>query len=199
MAALKAPEAFAAFWGRSNVPDDRVSLYRDHVRARLSGADAEFWDAHMDTIRAGLVLCGGADRIRGAVREELPATDLPTLAAAPGAVAAAARAGVTEAVMVKNAVVMPVTTRAAMAPLVRTAAERSGKFVRRGDARHDVPDAPQASGVQRGAAARLRAGRRPPALPHRPCAAMFCRIFFFFWSTFFPGVCAAAGCSAGRV
>ena len=92
--ASSSAEELALFIGNSGEASERGDLY-PRVREFLDADLAEFWDANVATIQAGILQCGGTERLFASVREQLPTQNLQELAKQPDAVAAAFRAGLT--------------------------------------------------------------------------------------------------------
>lgn len=92
--ALSSAEELARFIGNSGKASERADQYW-HVRAFLDTDLAAFWDTHTDTIQAGILQCGGTERLFAGVREHLPTRNPQELAKEPDAVVAAFRAGLT--------------------------------------------------------------------------------------------------------
>jgi S-adenosylmethionine:diacylglycerol 3-amino-3-carboxypropyl transferase len=104
--ALSSPEELAIFIGNSGDLSERQNLYR-RVRAFLDADVAEFWDANAATVEAGVLRCGGTERLFASVREHLPTQDLAALATQPEAIAAAFTAGFTVQVAEDNMLGLP--------------------------------------------------------------------------------------------
>jgi hypothetical protein len=92
--ALSSAEELALFIGNSGEASERRELY-PRVREYLAADLAEFWDANAATIQAGILQCGGTERLYTGVRKHLPTQNLQELAKQPDAVTAAFRAGLT--------------------------------------------------------------------------------------------------------
>jgi len=90
----ESPDELAAFLGNTGEPQERAAMY-PRVRKELSSESAAFWDEHVDTVEAGILHCGGAERCYATVRSHLGTDDLTRLAQQPEVVAAAFRAGLT--------------------------------------------------------------------------------------------------------
>jgi hypothetical protein len=101
-AALDTPEALAELLGCGDGAAPRAAAYRDAVRPHLPPAAAAFWDAHVDTIEAGVLRCGGAERLFAAMRAALPTLDPRELSAKPEAIATATEAAYTPEAMCAN-------------------------------------------------------------------------------------------------
>lgn len=92
--ALSSAEELARFIGNSGEASERTHLYA-RVRESLAPEIAKFWDDNAATIEAGILQCGGTERLFASVRGHLPTPSLEELAKRPDAVVMAFRAGLT--------------------------------------------------------------------------------------------------------
>jgi hypothetical protein len=104
--ALSSPEELAIFIGNSGEVWERQDLY-GRVRPFLDANLAEFWDTNAATVEAGVLQCGGTERLFASVREHLPTQNLAVLATQPDAIASAFRAGFTAQVAQDNMLGLP--------------------------------------------------------------------------------------------
>jgi hypothetical protein len=104
--ALSSPEELAIFIGNSGEVSARRNLYR-RVRPFLDADLARFWDTNAATVEAGVLRCGGTERLFASVREHLPTQNLRELATQPDAIAAAFTAGFTLQVAEDNMLGLP--------------------------------------------------------------------------------------------
>jgi S-adenosylmethionine:diacylglycerol 3-amino-3-carboxypropyl transferase len=103
---LSSVEEFAVFIGNSGEDSERAAMF-PRVREHLGPKAGAYWDAHLDTVAAGVMHAGGAERCYSLVRDALPSSDLAELAKNPDAITAAFREGMTVAAMEELMVGMP--------------------------------------------------------------------------------------------
>jgi S-adenosylmethionine:diacylglycerol 3-amino-3-carboxypropyl transferase len=90
---LESAEQLAVFIGNLGESAERESMYA-RVKAELSPPDRDYWNANVETIRRGIIYCGGAERCYATTRENLPSPEFEVLAADPDGVLNALRAGI---------------------------------------------------------------------------------------------------------
>ncbi len=78
VATFASPDQVARFIGNSGEPGERKSMYAE-VREGLDAVHQQYWDAHEETVTAGILDCGGAERCFAIAREHLPSRDLESL------------------------------------------------------------------------------------------------------------------------
>jgi hypothetical protein len=74
--ALDSPQELAALLGCSRSAEGRLDMFEGRVRAHVAPEFVRFWDENLVTIEAGILQCGGTERLWAAWRAALPTTDV---------------------------------------------------------------------------------------------------------------------------